>query len=427
MERVFPAAGDVADMPSRSLGALLALAICLAVVAPVTGLTGQGPLSTGGSDAAVVTPEPTATPDDDTRRPSEVTMRVQLRPNGDARWRVTATFPIRNEEDAEGFDELAADFEDDSSPLGLDSFRRAAEEASAETGREMELRNVTRSHERTGAQGRLMVAFTWSNFARTEGSRLVVGDAFNTTDGTWLPWLLEDETLLIAPPSGYGIEDAPEVGFVGGAARWVGPRVFVGREPWIVYSSAVATPTSTATPTATPTTPGGGPGTGTSPATETPDGFFSSVFPVALLVLVAGASAAVLAVYMRREDEGTGSTATESGGDGGTTPGTSPTTDDGAASDGASATESGVDDGTDDINEALLSDEERVERLLERSGGRMKQADIVKETGWSNAKVSQLLSAMAESDRVDKLRIGRENLISFPDEDVTDLGSDDEA
>jgi len=72
----------------------------------------------------------------------------------------------------------------------------------------------------------------------------------------------------------------------------------------------------------------------------------------------------------------------------------------------------------------LLSDEERVERLLERNGGRMKQASIVKETGWSNAKVSQLLSAMDENNRINKLRIGRENLISFPDEDVTDL--DDE-
>jgi uncharacterized membrane protein len=56
----------------------------------------------------------------------------------------------------------------------------------------------------------------------------------------------------------------------------------------------------------------------------------------------------------------------------------------------------------------------------------MKQATIVKETGWSNAKVSQLLSAMAEDDRVDKLRIGRENLISFPDEDVTDIDSSSE-
>lgn len=46
----------------------------------------------------------------------------------------------------------------------------------------------------------------------------------------------------------------------------------------------------------------------------------------------------------------------------------------------------------------------------------MKQAAIVTETGWSNAKVSQLLSAMAEEGRVEKLRIGRENLISLPDD-----------
>ena len=73
---------------------------------------------------------------------------------------------------------------------------------------------------------------------------------------------------------------------------------------------------------------------------------------------------------------------------------------------------------------ALLSDEERVEYLLEESGGRMKQADIVKETGWSNAKVSQLLSSMADDDRVDKLRIGRENLISLPEEGVADIDVD---
>ena len=51
----------------------------------------------------------------------------------------------------------------------------------------------------------------------------------------------------------------------------------------------------------------------------------------------------------------------------------------------------------------------------------MKQAKIVKETGWSNAKVSQLLSSMENDDRVDKLRIGRENLISLPEEAVTDI------
>jgi hypothetical protein len=79
---------------------------------------------------------------------------------------------------------------------------------------------------------------------------------------------------------------------------------------------------------------------------------------------------------------------------------------------------------TDPVDETLLSDEERIERLLEHNGGRMRQADIVKETGWSNAKVSQLLSSMAEQDQVDKLRIGRENLISFPDVDVTEFDDD---
>jgi len=55
---------------------------------------------------------------------------------------------------------------------------------------------------------------------------------------------------------------------------------------------------------------------------------------------------------------------------------------------------------------SLLSDEERVERLLEDNGGRMRQADIVAKTGWSDAKVSQLLSAMAELGRVEKAPAG---------------------
>ncbi|ERG95318.1 hypothetical protein [Haloquadratum walsbyi] len=75
---------------------------------------------------------------------------------------------------------------------------------------------------------------------------------------------------------------------------------------------------------------------------------------------------------------------------------------------------------------ALLSDEERVEQLLSRNGGRMRQASIVDKTGWSDAKVSQVLSMMAEDDRVDKLRLGRENLISLPDGSTTSTQTDDE-
>jgi len=50
----------------------------------------------------------------------------------------------------------------------------------------------------------------------------------------------------------------------------------------------------------------------------------------------------------------------------------------------------------------------------------MKQSKIVEETRWSTAKVSQLLSAMDDEGRIEKLRIGRENLISLPGEGVND-------
>jgi len=75
----------------------------------------------------------------------------------------------------------------------------------------------------------------------------------------------------------------------------------------------------------------------------------------------------------------------------------------------------------EDVDPELLSDEERVNRLLRQNGGRMKQGTIVDETGWSNAKVSQLLSKMDDDEEIEKLRIGRENLITLPDVDLTEI------
>lgn len=61
----------------------------------------------------------------------------------------------------------------------------------------------------------------------------------------------------------------------------------------------------------------------------------------------------------------------------------------------------------------LLTDEDRVRHLLDRSGGRMKQSAIVEETGWSKAKVSRLLSTMDDDGAIEKLSLGRENVISL--------------
>ena len=455
MESVLTAPGNVSDMPPRSLVALLVLVVALLAApgAPASGGTASGdPASLPAQqEPTTAGPPGTATPDGTvtatppgraTLPPSEEVWRVQLRPGGDARWQIAVTVPVRNAEDAAAFDELAEEFGTAEDPLRVDFFRTAAAGASAETGREMDISGVSRSAGRENGTGTLAVSFTWSNFARAEGDRLSVGDGFNTTRGTWLPGLSGRQTLLVAPPSGYGVTSAPEVGITGGTARWEGPYDFEGREPWIVYSGDAPTPTGTST-----TAPG-------TNATETPDGGpVGSLLSVVALAVLAGASAAVLVAYMHREDGDAGAIVPTTGGN----------PDDGAAAASASRSDAGaVDgdgsgvgsesastggragdataggaaagagaggstaDGTEDdgINEELLSDEERVERLLERNGGRMKQGSIVKETGWSNAKVSQLLSSMAEEGRIDKLRIGRENLISFPDEDVADLDSE---
>jgi len=470
-------------MPPRSFAALLVLVVAL-LAAPVAGLGSAVPGATAGDAPGPVggtgsvpqeatttagTAGPgvsrTATPtvvDRSTLGPSDVTWRLQLQADGDARWTVSMTVPIRDGHDAEAFEELTAAFEAAENPLAVDFFRAAASEASAETGREMTVGRVSRSAGRANGTGTLAVSFRWTNFARVEGDRLSVGDGFNTTRGTWLPELTDRQTLVVVPPSGYGVTSAPSVGITDGAARWEGPYNFSGREPWVVYSGSAPTPTPT------PTTPGSAvsPGTDT-PGTAEPDGPFGSLLPVVGLAVVAGVAAAALVVYMRREDGGVGAiggssdggsggasaagTATEEAtggadaasdgnadstgaGSTGADAGTGAGGDDpvggatGAAAAGAAAddTDESGDESDEEIDEELLSDEERVERLLERNGGRMKQATIVKETGWSNAKVSQLLSAMAEEGRVDKLRIGRENLISFPDEDVTDIDSSSE-
>ena len=103
------------------------------------------------------------------------------------------------------------------------------------------------------------------------------------------------------------------------------------------------------------------------------------------------------------------------------------TTDSSTTTESESETQS-TEDSMPDISTdpALLSDEERIEQLLSRNGGRMRQASIVDKTGWSDAKVSQVLSVMAEENRVDKLRLGRENLISLPEESTTNTQTDDE-
>ncbi|WP_336360271.1 helix-turn-helix transcriptional regulator [Haladaptatus sp. ZSTT2] len=315
-----------------------------------------------------------------------VTMTIDLQPNGDARWEVSTEFSLDSENETKAFETLAAEFEDGNSDVGfsVDIFKRASKAASEHTGREMAIEGVARSHSVENQTGRLTLIFTWTNFATVSDDNYRVGDAFNTSSGTWLPELRADQQLVMLPPEAFAVSSAP-IGFRNETLRWEGPVTFTAEDLEVTYRPAdVDTQT---------------------PGPERNDFALVGLGVLALAVL----ALAVYMWYVRREDDPPAPTASANGGDSDletveTTPDDEP------------ATEPVEPD--EDVDLDLLSDEERVERLLRAEGGRMKQATIVKETGWSNAKVSQLLSAMDEDGQIEKLRIGRENLISLPEQDT---------
>lgn len=71
------------------------------------------------------------------------------------------------------------------------------------------------------------------------------------------------------------------------------------------------------------------------------------------------------------------------------------------------------DDG--DEESALLSNEERVIRLLEERGGRAKQQEVADELGWTETKTSYVVSNLREEQWIRSFRIGRENVLSLAD------------
>jgi hypothetical protein len=68
-----------------------------------------------------------------------------------------------------------------------------------------------------------------------------------------------------------------------------------------------------------------------------------------------------------------------------------------------------------DLPPDLLSNEQRVLRLLDEHDRRIRQSKIVEKTGWSKAKVSRVLSKMEADDEIVKIDVGRENVVTHPE------------
>lgn len=365
--------------------------------------------------------------------PDDVLINVGVEPNGDAIWEIQYRVRLATDDEEQAFEELRADIDDDPEAY-TDRFRErmvaTADAAETATGREMRVTDTTVTAERRElpqSYGVVTYQFRWHGFAAVDDDRLVIGDAI---DGMFLDGA---SSLILSWPDGYEVVDvSPSPAETRDAAVvWTGPIDFTGGEPRLTVEP------------------------------EGISGLSAVLVGIGLLVAVGGAVA-----YRRRRDgssaaaddgattavESSGSTGqpddpAASGGTADTDPvngrdtsgvDTEEATDSGqpadvgqptdterpsdaggSTGDGPEAGSAGAGAGSASVDEALLSNEEQVLRLIEANGGRMKQKQVVEELDWTAAKTSQVVTGLRDDGELDGFRLGRENVLSLPDFDAT--------
>ncbi len=330
------------------------------------------------------------------------TFEIRVYENGSATWTFRYKQRFTDDENEtrtrENFEAFAEEFRANETGL-YDRFTNQSRELTRagmrETGREMEATNFRRSariEDQFTPTGIVEMSFTWTNFADVQDDRIVVGDVF---DGVPLS---ADQAIVVEAGGDLTFRsiEPDDAQYAGGSlsaaesVRWTGDREFINGRPRAVFDR----PDSGAIGDGNAGLLGGIAGRGLVPLL------------VGSLLLVVGLAAAV---WYRRY--GPGSDAESTSDDAG------PTAPAGGAAAGAGSSADPAADPTDDAesipNEELLTDEDRVVKLIRENGGRMKQVNIVEETGWSKSKVSMLLSDMEEEGTISKLRVGRENIISL--------------
>ena len=345
----------------RTAGTLVVVFVAIALLVPTVTGVGFGGLGQQSVDADVVV------------------MTADVGPDGAADWTVAYRIRLDDDNATQAFEDLRADIQANPSAY-TDRFESrmqgtagAAENA---TGREMAVGNVTVSaREETFGQtyGVITYRFQWTNFAAVSGDRIEIGDALSGL-------FLDSETsLTVRWPAEYQADSvAPQADERENASvTWRGQQTFGENEPRVVVGSQDAA---------------GGEDGSNGPLVGD------------LLTLV---GIAAWAYALRRYGVlGSGEPAEP--------PASMAEPDD---SEAKPATGTDADAGTPPAE--LLSNEEQVLQLLDSNGGRLKQQQVAGELDWTDAKTSQVIGGLRDEDKVETFRIGRENVVTLPDTDVT--------
>ena len=325
---------------------------------------------------------------------------VDVRPDGSAEWTIQYRVALNDENETAAYEDIVAAVENNSSAY-VDRFasriNATVDEAETETGRSMSASNFSVTADVSGlaqSYGTTTYSFVWHGFAATDNETLRVGDALR---GFFLD---ASTTMRVTWPDDYTATTVQPTPSDHRSTRvvWQGPIEFVGDEPRIVLEPASVEPTDSETidSTAGPTTPATGSST---------DAFLLVALVIGTLLVLSFIAAWY---YRTREENGeSGGSKTVGGPEGG-------------SPDAPSAPPPEPEEKSAP-SEALLSNEERVNRFLAEHGGRAKQQEVVDELGWTEAKTSQVLSSMADEGSIEKFRIGRENVVKLPEDDTDDV------
>lgn len=381
---------------------VLAVSFALAVGSPVavgaSGATGGTTIGTpagaaGGSTAATAagttvaaSANSTAELDTDT-----VLLRIDLQPDGTARWHVEYRVRLDGPNETQAFEEYRQDVRENPGTYRRrfgDLMRNSRRQAENRTGRSMAIRNVTVATDRRGPprMGVVVYEFEWAAFAVGNGTAIRAGDAISEFYAT------EEMTLMITWPEEYRVASVtpPPDETRSGVATWEGPRQFAPDEPRLQLVRRDATPSATDT-----SAPGAVEGQESGVALPMPA-------PAAGAGILALAGLALGGWTLARRGAlpavGDSERAGDAAGDGPTT------------TDGNGAVVAGP-------PPELMSNEERVLALLEERDGRMKQAEIADELGWKAPKTSKVVQELRDAEAVTVFRLGRENVVSLPDAD----------
>ena len=356
-------------MRARLVWVCVCVAICGSVIAGGVAATDH----TGPYQIATDQPDPDNT-----------VTRIDLRPNGNAVWTIRFRTRLSTATDVEEYETFQSAFANDSSQYLSpfeDRMTAVVEGADRQYDREMravDFRAETSIQEVPNRWGIVSFQFRWEGFAARNGEQVVVGDVF--AGGLFIS---EGDVLEINVPEGYTVSSAAPAPdeTTDGVVQWSGREDFADGRPRVVAAPPSALPVD-------------------------------SMLVPAIVGLVVVVGAGLLAVRRRR------STSEQSAASDQLPTDEAVVGDDHA--DPATANDADPSDGTTDAEGStgreydLVTNESQVIDVLEQHDGQMKQADIVEALDWSKSKTSRVLSEMADDGAIEKIRLGRENVIRLP-------------